>query len=126
MCGASIFFWSAIEDNDLTAVLVLGIWLSATLISLWWGNQNEKIELAHEYHPILALMLGAGMGILTSLCIAGLMLFKNLRHSHIFPDYPFEMMRDIVGRAPFWALGSGFMALGMYLLWQLFNRDHDS
>lgn len=120
ICGAVIFFWSGLEDNDLTAVTVLGVWLSISLISLWIISHNA---LPTSNRATWALIFGAGLGILTSLSMAGLMLFKNLRHSHVFPDYPFEMMRDILTRAPFWAVGGMGITFGMFLLIHLFTKQ---
>lgn len=120
LCGAVIFFWSGLEDNDLTAVTVLGIWLSISLITLWIISHNA---LPTSNRATWALIMGAGVGILTSLCVAGLMLFKNLRHSHVFPDYPFEMMRDILTRAPFWAIGGMCITFGIFLLARLFIKQ---
>lgn len=112
LCGAVIFFWSGLEDNDLTAVTMLGVWSSITLISLWITSHKA---LPTSNKATWVLILGAGMGILTSLCVAGLMLFKNLRHSHIFPDYPFEMILGILARAPFWAMGGMGISIGIFL-----------
>jgi hypothetical protein len=120
LCGAVIFFWSGLEDNDLTAVSLLALWLTLSLTALWIIQQFRNTPPHPKYLPILAMLVGAGMGILNSINMAGLMLFKNLRHSHFFPDYPFEMMRDIITRAPFWALAGMFIVLGFYLLARLF------
>lgn len=123
LCGVVIFIWSGIEDNDLTAVLVLGLWTSATTLWLWEVNQPKMRHLADVPAPIVALILGATMGLSTSLITALLMLFKNLRHNHIFPDYPFAMVRDVLGLAPFWALAGAIMALGLYFLLLTLKRD---
>lgn len=120
LCGAVIFFWSGLEDNDQIAVTILGIWLSISLISLWIINHKA---LPTSNRATWALILGAGMGILTSLCVAGLMLFKNLRHSHVFPDYPFEMILNILTRAPFWAVGGMCIIFGIFLLIRSFMKQ---
>jgi hypothetical protein len=123
LCGAVIFFWSGLEDNDLTWVSILALWLTISLTSLWMIQQRHHAPLQQKYLPVLVMLVGAGMGIFNSINMAGLMLFKNLRHSHFFPDYPFEMMRDIIARAPFWALAGMFIVLGLYLLATLLKKS---
>jgi len=125
LCGAVIFFWSGLEDNDLTLVSILALWLTISLTILWGIGQFCHTPPHRQYLPMLAMMVGAGMGILMSINMAGLMLFKNLRHSHFFPDYPFEMMRDIIARAPFWALAGMFILLGLYLLTTIFIQKRN-
>ncbi|MDX2075714.1 MAG: hypothetical protein SFZ02_04745 [bacterium] len=124
-CGAVIFFWSALEDNDLTIVTLLALWLTISLVALWGINQFKNTHPPRSHIPLLVIIIGAGMGILTSINMAGLMLFKNLRHSHFFPDYPFEMMRDILARAPFWAVAGMFITSGIYLLYRIFTQKRD-
>jgi hypothetical protein len=121
LCGAVIFFWSALEDNDLTIVTLLALWLTISIVAIWGTNQFKNTHPPRSYIPLLVMIIGAGMGILTSINMAGLMLFKNLRHSHFFPDYPFEMMRDILARAPFWAVAGMFITMGIYLLYHIFT-----
>lgn len=126
LCGMVIFFWSGLEDNDLSSVSILALWLTISLTSLWVIQQFRHTPSHQKYLPILVMIIGAGMGILMGINMAGLMLFKNLRHSHFFPDYPFEMMRDIIARTPFWALAGMFIMLGIYLLATLFIQKSDS
>lgn len=120
LCGAVIFFWSGLEDNDLTAVTVLGVWSSITLISLWIISHKG---LPTSNKAMWALISGAGAGIMTSLCMAGLMLFKNVRHSHLFPDYPVEMILGILARAPFWAVGGMGISIGVFLWIRAFTKQ---
>ncbi len=125
LCGAGMFFWSGLEDNDLTLVTLLALWLTMSLVVLWGINQFKNALPPPSHLPLLAVIMGAGMGILMSINMAGLMLFKNLRHSHFFPDYPFEMLRDILARAPFWAVAGMLIAVGIFLLARLFTQKSD-
>ncbi len=67
---------------------------------------------------------GKGPGIWGGLAIASfchgaydaaLMLIKNGLHAHLFPDYPFGMIAEILTRAPVWALAGIFAGVGALL-----------
>ena len=73
--------------------------------------------MAASQIAIMATMLGAIIGIGSSLITALLMLLKNARHSHFFPDFPPGQIGAIIERAPVWALAGGLIGLGLGLLW---------
>lgn len=62
-----------------------------------------------------AALAGAAFGLAASLAVAALMLIKDGLHSHLFPDYPFGMIVDILMRAPLWALAGIFAGVGLLL-----------
>jgi hypothetical protein len=52
------------------------------------------------------------------------MLVKNGLHSHLFPDYPFGLIVDLLARAPLWALAGMFAGIGLLLAkWAVQRRD---
>lgn len=118
--GFLIFFWSAFEDNHIWPVSLLGTGLSALLIGLWIVNKFGGQTL-NQWQILLLGALGGGMiGIGASIATVLLMLFKNARHAHLFPDFPAGLMGAILTRTPVWAwagalvgLGLGFVALAI-------------
>ena len=120
LLGIVILLWSGREDQGAGAVTALG-WLLAgltvmlDLMSRFGGRRLDVPALLK-----LTAFGGAAAGALASLATVLLMLFKNLLHSHIYPDYPPQLMLGALERLPAWGLagglaglGLGFMAMGM-------------
>ena len=112
LTGLAILFWSGLEDSDTSAVTLLGA-LSSISLTLWLLSRLAASPRIRAIHIALA---GALAGALAALCTATLMLFKNLRHAHIFPDYPAEMLLAVLERLPVWAAAGGLAGLGIGLL----------
>jgi hypothetical protein len=55
--------------------------------------------------------------------VALLMLIKDGLHAHLFPDYPFGMIVDILGRAPLWALAGILAGIGLLLAWWAIKQN---
>ena len=66
-----------------------------------------------------AVVAGAAFGALASLSTFALMLFKDLRHAHAFPDFPPHMLLGMLERLPVWALAGGLAGLGIGILLRL-------
>ena len=112
LTGLAILLWSGLEDSDSSAVTLLGA-LSAITLTLWLLS---RIRAGPAFNPFSIALAGALAGALASLCTAALMLFKNLRHAHIFPDYPAEMLLAVLERLPVWAIAGGLAGLAIGLL----------
>ncbi|MYD11530.1 MAG: hypothetical protein F4X02_15985 [Chloroflexi bacterium] len=112
LTGLAILFWSGLEDNDASAVTLLGA-LSSVSLTLWLLS---RVAVGFALTPHHAALTGALTGALAALCTAALMLFKNLRHAHIFPDYPAGMLLAALERLPFWAIAGALAGLGIGLL----------
>ena len=117
--GIAVLLWSGLEDNDALAVTLLGTLLAtaASLTLLDWQPLNATYSRLSL--PKRMALTGAFIGALSSVTTPLLMLFKDLRHAHIFPDYPPEMMLAILERMPFWALAGGLAGIGISLLLML-------
>lgn len=117
--GIAVLLWSGLEDNDAVVVTLLGS-LLATAASLMlldsrpFGATFRRISL-----PKRMALAGAFAGALTSVATPLLMLFKDLRHAHVFPDYPLEMVLATLERMPLWALAGGLAGLGIGILRKL-------
>ena len=112
LTGLAILLWSGLEDSDAAAVTALGALaaISLTLLLLARLSAGRRVRSTH------IALAGTLAGALASLCVAALMLFKNLRHAHIFPDYPAEMLLAVLERLPLWAIAGGLAGLGIGLL----------
>ena len=113
-CGVAILLWSGVEDTGAEAVTMLGL-----LVAL----AATGMILPRALHSLpYSIFAGAIFGALTSLSTTALMVFKDLRHAHPFPDYPPGMLLATLERLPAWALAGGLLALGCALLLRQYER----
>jgi multisubunit Na+/H+ antiporter MnhE subunit len=112
--GLLVFVWMSLEDNGTLTVSLLGAGLATALILYQTFKRFAGEELATRFlFPLLGLLIGAASPIATIL----LMFFKTAWHGHEFPDYPLELMRDMLFRLPAWALAGGLIGLGLAFAW---------
>lgn len=110
-CGIAIFLWSGVEDNDALGASLLGALLALAVTAIWMPRARNKLAST--------VVVGAVFGALSSLSTFALMLFKDLRHAHAFPDYPPHMLLGMLERLPVWALAGGLAGLGCGILLRL-------
>ena len=119
--GIAVLIWSGFEDNDAALVTILGA-LSATSVTMTICDQRFlRDRLSGCDVPIRAAFTGALIGALAGLATPLLMLFKDLRHAHIFPDYPPGMMLDTLVRLPIWALAGALAGFGIASLLEILS-----
>lgn len=113
MAGMVILGWSGLEDKDAAAVTALGWTLAGltVMIGLMSRFGGRTMGLAGLHKP--AALVGIAVGALASLMTVLLMLFKNLLHGHVYPDYPPGLMLGILERLPAWGLAGGLAGLGL-------------
>lgn len=116
-CGAILLLWTSLEDNNILPVSLLGGGLALILLILWLTRRFGGHTFPARTALLGAALAGAALGIGSSLATALLMLIKNGLHSHLFPDYPFGIIVDLLARAPLWALAGIFAGIGLLLAW---------
>lgn len=109
----TFIFWTGLEDDSLSVLAVFAAW--ASLLTLAW-NQQRWLPLYRKHDRLLTLIMGAFMGGLANVFLIAFMLFKNFRHSHLYPDYPFELIVATYQRLPIWILAGLLFALSYRLL----------
>ncbi|MCY4539737.1 MAG: hypothetical protein OXE52_16095 [Chloroflexi bacterium] len=120
LLGIALFFWLGKEDNDVLAVTTLGLILSGT--SVWWlifRRRRPGFTASGQFYAHLGLLGGICVGALASFFAALLMLMKDVRHGHVYPDYPPELIIATLERLPPWSLAGGLIGLGLSLLFGL-------
>jgi hypothetical protein len=105
-------------------VSALGWGLAALGLTLWIARHYGGRSIAGRAAMLAAALTGAAAGLGAALAAALLMLVKTGLHSHVFPDYPFGLMVDILARAPLWALAGVLAAVGLLLAWWAKNQKH--
>jgi len=119
LTGIAILLWSGLEDRDARGVTALGF-LSAASFTLYLLTAGRGHRWSARRRGLsFAMLSGALIGAMTALASALLMLFKNLRHGHLFPDYPLDMLLATLERLPYWALAGALAGLGIGLLIRL-------
>jgi hypothetical protein len=116
LVGAVVFVWMGFEDNHLWPVLVLGTVFAGVLVALWASSRWGDVALSAQWFALLWIGLGALTGLSASVTTMLLMLFKNARHGHLFPDYPTPLLGDVLARAPVWMLAGALVGLSVALL----------
>jgi len=119
--GIVILVWSGVEDHDVITVTALGLLLSLATVTFYMMSRFGGRTLGL---PQLAFSFGAAVGAFSSVMTVLLMLFKDLRHGHIYPDYPPQLMLAILERLPLWTLAGGLAGLGLGFLLGLWMPLH--
>ena len=117
--GIAVLLWSGMEDSDALLVTLLGALLATATGLMLLASPRFRPVMARESIPRQGAFAGALIGMLASVATPLLMLFKDLRHAHIYPDYPVGMMLATLERMPAWALAGGLAGFGIGLLLKL-------
>ena len=120
VAGVGILLWSGLEDIDASGAAAFGMLSSVavTMILL-------RTRLAGRANTIMqTALVGSLAGALSSIITAALMLFKDLRHAHPFPDFPPIMIVGVLERLPYWAAAGALAGIGIGLLRDLFAHRH--
>ena len=116
LLGIVILLWSGIEDKDVITVTALGLLLSILTVMLGLMSRLGGRTLGAAALLKLAALVGSAVAALSSTMTVLLMLFKDLRHGHVYPDYPPPLMLGILERLPLWSLAGGLAGLGLGFL----------
>ncbi|MCY3834403.1 MAG: hypothetical protein OXG85_15430 [Chloroflexi bacterium] len=120
--GIAVLIWSSLEDSDAVLVTTLGTLSATTATIAIFSLPSMRERLPRGDLRTRAAIRGALIGALAAITTALLMLFKDLRHAHIFPDYPPGMMLETLEKLPIWALAGGLAGFGIGSLVML-GRD---
>lgn len=115
--GGGLLLWTSLEDNSVLPVVLLGTGLALIAAALWITRRFGGRSFNGRGALIAAALIGAGIGGGNALATAVLMLIKDGLHSHLFPDYAFELIAAMVQRAPLWSVAGAFAGLGLLLAW---------
>lgn len=115
-----LFLWMSTEDNAPLTVSVLGL-VGTLLIAAGQATRSPtkppaETTQASGWPLLLGAWWGGLIGAGASVFTAGLMFFKTAWHSHLFPDFPIEMMLAMLLRAPVWGLAGALMGVALVLL----------
>ncbi len=114
--------WSVVEDEDVVAVTALGAAISIAGVAWFWAKRGPSAQQTRFASVVSAVILGSLIGALSSLITVALMLFKDIRHAHPFPDYPPVLMQAMLERLPTWTIAGALIGLSCALLVELLGE----
>lgn len=117
--GGLLLLWTSLEDNSVLPVAILGVGLALILIAFWITRRFSRRNL----NNISAALIGAAVGALGALMTALLMLIKVGLHSHLYPDYPFGLIGEMLLRLPLWGIAGAFAGIGLLLAWKALQAE---
>ncbi len=115
--GIALFIWLGFESDDLYTPIVFGTVMVVLIIWQIMGKLNIKTIRGQRRLLASGVGIGAIAGASVNIFAALIMLFKDVRHGHTFPDYPLTLIVDFVMRLPIWALVGGMIGLAIILVW---------
>ena len=118
--GVVILIWLTSEATDIRVVAFLGLGLSIGILGLMTIHRFGGCEIQPKWWLSGAFAGGGLVGLTATFMTFMLMLFKNVQHSHLTPDFSGDMMVDVLKLAPFWGIAGmligGAIALGRIAL----------
>lgn len=105
--GVSMFIWMRLEDNAVWSAALIGL-ISSALFTL------TLIGIGRN--PLVFILSGGVVGGGGAVAASAAMLLKNGLHGHVFPDYPFGVIAEMLLRAPVWMAAGALTALAFLLL----------
>ncbi len=119
--GVLIFIWLGQEDNHVWPVALLGAGAAMIFALAWVQGRYGGRSISPVGVPLWGASFGAGVGLGGAVMTAFLMLFKNVRHAHIMPDYPNALMGAMLALSPAWMLAGMCFGVGagiILIVWQ--------
>lgn len=111
--GLLVFFWLGPEDDHIWPVTLIGLAGGLLGVTAWLNGR----ALSLRWLPLTGVLLGALAGGGTSVLTVLLMLFKNARHAHLYPDFSAPLMGEVLVRAPVWGMAGALVGFGAALFW---------
>ncbi len=114
-----LLVWLSTESTYMPLTAALGAGLAFGLLALGIFHRFGDHVLGTQRLLLSAVLFGGLGGALAIPMTFGLMLFKNVQHSHYYaPDFPNETLLGIWERLPFWGLAGALLGLG-WALWRV-------
>ncbi len=104
-CGFLGLLWLSFEDNTLNWLKLLSIFFSGLILYYYLRFPNHPAWFHY-------LLLGLVFGILVTLTTLLMMILKAGLHTHPFPEYSMEQIKEIVYLTPIWGLSAMLIAFG--------------
>ena len=114
-CSLLIWLWLNPEDDHVWPVALLGTLCAGVAITYWGLGRFGGKQFTIRGLLLLSALSGALLGLSASIITALLMLLKNARHAHFFPDFPTGQILAMLELAPLWILVGSLFGFGLGL-----------
>lgn len=114
--GLILLLWLSIEDSRVWPVTLLGTGTALLSLSLFVVSRCGGRPLSRRWLPVVSVLLGALAGASSIAFTAALMFFKSAWHNHLYPDFPAQLILDLLSRLPAWTLAGLLIGLASSLL----------
>jgi hypothetical protein len=115
--GIGMFIWMRLEDNAVWSAALIGL-ITSVLLTL------TLIGIGRN--PVVLIVSGGVIGGGGAVAASAVMLLKNGLHGHVFPDYPFGVIAEMLLRAPIWTGAGALTALAFLLFTNRAAADSSS
>ncbi|NDJ87188.1 MAG: hypothetical protein GYB66_15015 [Chloroflexi bacterium] len=124
--GVILLVWLSTESTNMILTSFLGVGAAFGVLGL--GIMHRYGGRVLSFHRWVAMMvgLGAAVGLGATAMTFFLMLFKNVQHAHVVPDFPWEMVSLIWLRAPAWTVAGALVGAAIGLLRLAFFDSSDT
>lgn len=102
--GLGLLFWLGLENHSTLLVALLGFGAALIYITTTIMNRFHSRDLPMRLWCVGLIVWGAIIGAASTLTTALLMVFKSSWHGHLTPDYPPQLILDMLTRLPIWTL----------------------
>lgn len=120
--GAITLFWLGLEDTDMLKVAVLGAGISALAVLWEVLHMRPLARLSGGMWWVALASIGGVIGGGGVIATVALMFFKTAWHSHIFPDFPPEMLSAMLERLPAWGIAGACLGMA-WGIWHTPNHE---
>lgn len=121
-----IFIWTGRESTNIRTMTLISFGITLLAITTWTLNRYGGQQISVRTGAMMFTLIGAIIGFGTTVTTAVMMMFINIRHSHIRPDYPPELVGAILQRSPLWAVAGVLVGLALILFWVAVQPTPDS
>ncbi len=121
--GLMVFFWLSPEDSTVWISISLGLLGAILLVASLLVHYREGLSIPVNIVAGFGLGIGGVIGFLTGPLTTLLMIVKNARHAHLYPDFSPGLILEILERLPIWTLAGGLFGLGVGLYWRSTRLD---
>ncbi|MBK9123341.1 MAG: hypothetical protein IPM16_09520 [Chloroflexi bacterium] len=115
LCAVMIFLWSGPEDTRIGSAVALGVWAAVSL-GTYWASRYSRTTFVGWKAAVCWAAFGSAVGAGAALCTVLVMLFKDVRHAHPFPDFPPGLLAAMIARIPAWAAAGALLGISFGLV----------
>lgn len=113
--GVMVLVWLSSESKNVFSTSLLGVGMAFGITSLFIIVRfGERVLMPPIWLPGV-MACGAFIGLASSFTTSLLMVMKNVQHSHLYPDFPGEVVVGIWQRAPAWMLAGILLSAALAL-----------